>query len=601
MNHNPAATMEQLQQENTRLKAQLATANAEHRASLVPCTTSADESFRSLADQAPAMIWLADKLGKIEYFSQKWLSFTGLSAVELTNGWLSNVHPNDVSLCRTVFKRALECREGFSVEYRLRRCDGKYCFMLDTCVPRFHADGEFAGFIGSCIDISDRRQALEDLRQSETRFRAVFEHAATAIGLVEPESGVVLECNHALQRILGYTPDEISSMPWTEYTHPEDVEPNLSQYNRMLLGEIDHFHLDKRFIHKDGHVVWGRLTSSIVREADCPVYVVGLVEDITERKNTEERLSWTESLLRAAMASPSPFGYFAVDKHTDGILYFNQRFCQIWGVEEQAEQMTNGRLKNGQLLRACEDLVCNPEILSSIAGREQSEDEIHFRDGRVVRRFSTIIRDEHSTHLGRFYVFEDITERKQLEQALRTAKLEADQAREQAEVLACTDYLTRLFNRRAFMDRFQSEFSRARREKTSLSLILADVDRFKSINDQHGHLAGDLALQRFAKCLTDSCRTYDFIGRYGGEEFIICLPNTNQEQAAKVAERIRSAVDALRLPVPHSQGIISITASLGVASLGKDTEHDEDWLIKLADDAMYQAKIGGNAVHVAAQ
>lgn len=546
-----------------------------------------------LAEQAPVMIWATDGQGQRQFFNRRWQEFTGLTAGQLAGGaWLDCVHPADRASLLAISQQAIADQTGFSASYRLRRADGQFRQIQDTGSPRYQPDGALSGYVGVCFDVTARRQALRDLHQSEARFRTVFERAAIAIGVVDVDTKATVECNPALERMLGYSAEEISRLPWTTYTHPDDLEPNLTLHQRLLRGEIDHFVIEKRFIHRSGQIVWGRLTASLVLDHGQPLYVVGLVEDITEHKLTRERLSWTESLLRAAMASPSPFGYYAVDRQSGRILYFNQRFCQIWGIVDLAEEMMQGSIRNSQLLERCQRLVTNLPLPGSIGDQEQTEDELQFHDGRTVRRFSTRIRDEAGHHLGRFYVFEDITERKQLEQALLAAKQEA-------EVLACTDYLTGLLNRRAFMDRFGEEMNRAKRSGGQLSLILADVDGFKAINDRYGHLAGDVALQRFAQCLREHCRRYDFIARYGGEEFIICLPQTTREQATMVAERIRLASSQLLLQVPHRPDEFRLTASLGVATLDQQRDHDEDWLIKLADDAMYRAKSRGNSVEVA--
>jgi len=158
--------------------------------------------------------------------------------------------------------------------------------------------------------------------------------------------------------------------------------------------------------------------------------------------------------------------------------------------------------------------------------------------------------------------------------------------------LAATDFLTGLLNRRFFMERLETEISRSARESTNLSVIIADIDYFKRVNDTWGHQAGDLVLREFARCLTTQCRSYDFIGRYGGEEFIVCLPRTNSAQAAAVAERMRAAVERLTVPLP-SGDLVSVTCSFGVAALDELADRDIDALINLADKALYRAKAEG--------
>lgn len=124
------------------------------------------------------------------------------------------------------------------------------------------------------------------LQQLETIFRL----APVGIGIVDLD-GQTIMANDTLRLMLGYTPDEFASKPWVDYTHPDDVQPNIDLHVRMAAREIDHFALEKRFICKDGSVVWASLTSSMVYAADgSPDYVIGMVQDITERKRLEERL-----------------------------------------------------------------------------------------------------------------------------------------------------------------------------------------------------------------------------------------------------------------------------------------------------------------------
>lgn len=166
--------------------------------------------------------------------------------------------------------------------------------------------------------------------------------------------------------------------------------------------------------------------------------------------------------------------------------------------------------------------------------------------------------------------------------------------------LANTDSLTGVLNRRAFMERIQVEICRSVRENVPLSLILADIDHFKQINDQYGHQVGDLVLQRFAGVITAYCRGYDFVGRYGGEEFVVCLPGIDCLKASSVAERMRRGIEATRISIPNSVHEISITTSFGVASLRIESEESPDSVIGRADNAMYQAKHEGrNRIHVA--
>jgi two-component system chemotaxis response regulator CheY len=164
-------------------------------------------------------------------------------------------------------------------------------------------------------------------------------------------------------------------------------------------------------------------------------------------------------------------------------------------------------------------------------------------------------------------------------------------AREEAR--ATRDALTGLPNRRALCDQARAEISRAVRERTSVGVIMVDLDDFKSINDRFGHAAGDEALRRVAGVLQESRRAYDFTGRWGGDEFLVILPGATASQAGRVAERIRAAIHAIELPVAGTS-TASVRASLGVAAaIPAQSPVGLDELLARADDAMYRTKRDG--------
>ncbi|WP_089941911.1 GGDEF domain-containing response regulator [Candidatus Entotheonella palauensis] len=169
--------------------------------------------------------------------------------------------------------------------------------------------------------------------------------------------------------------------------------------------------------------------------------------------------------------------------------------------------------------------------------------------------------------------------------------------REELRTQATHDSLTRLLNRAATCDILQRELERAEREQLPLSIILADIDFFKRINDTYGHLAGDAVLRETSQNMKAVVRPYDGIGRYGGEEFLLVLPGCDNEGAATLAERIRESIESN--PLALAEGIIPITLSLGVAS--NDITQNMEGLIGAADAALYRAKNNGrNRVEIAA-
>jgi len=160
------------------------------------------------------------------------------------------------------------------------------------------------------------------------------------------------------------------------------------------------------------------------------------------------------------------------------------------------------------------------------------------------------------------------------------------EARKQIEKLATTDGLTEIFNRRHLISRFEEEFERTKRLKKELGCILLDIDRFKSINDNYGHCVGDEVLKEVANRTKNSIRPYDIFGRYGGEEFMIVLPETDFEATKNLAERIRNIIK--ENPIED----INVTVSLGAAVIqNKDKSIDD--IVKRADSGLYKAKNAG--------
>jgi len=191
-------------------------------------------------------------------------------------------------------------------------------------------------------------------------------------------------------------------------------------------------------------------------------------------------------------------------------------------------------------------------------------------------------------------MIQDVTRRKLAEQQL-------EEANRELERLATTDGLTGLLNRRTVLDGLERELGRCRRLGHPLAVVLADVDHFKRVNDTHGHLAGDRVLVRVARVLQASCRPYDLAGRYGGEELLLVLPETDADQARSAAERLRRAIADTPARLDTGQAL-SVTVSLGVAESAPGAEESVAGLVGRADDALYLAKDQGrDRVCVAAQ
>ncbi len=179
--------------------------------------------------------------------------------------------------------------------------------------------------------------------------------------------------------------------------------------------------------------------------------------------------------------------------------------------------------------------------------------------------------------------FEPLELRARLSTGNRILRLE-----EQLVSMASRDALTALLNRGAIVDALNSELARAQRNGTPVGILMADVDHFKKINDTRGHLVGDVVLQQVACQLIASVRKYDSVGRYGGEEFLVVLPDCDELTALKLAERIRLAV---RKQWGNKQDLPDVTISIGVTASAQQA--NAEFLLRQADEALYRAKNNG--------
>ena len=199
------------------------------------------------------------------------------------------VHPDDRERLDRAIQDYLSGKTSqFEVEHRVRREDGSYRWMLTRGVAVRDPAGRPIRFIGSCIDITDHRHAQEALRESEGRFRGTFENAAVGIAHKDAD-GRFLRVNETYCEIVGYTRAELLARTFQDITYAEDLETELEQYLSLMRGELPSYSLEKRYIRKDGSLIWIDVSISLQRDAaGQPAYAIAVLQDISERKRLEE-------------------------------------------------------------------------------------------------------------------------------------------------------------------------------------------------------------------------------------------------------------------------------------------------------------------------
>jgi diguanylate cyclase (GGDEF)-like protein/PAS domain S-box-containing protein len=250
---------------------------------------------------------------------------------------------------------------------------------------------------------------------------------------------------------------------------------------------------------------------------------------------------------------------------------YNRAFRHMFGLPED----------NGAMPTPLDglDRLSDQDLLAEGKGRLTCEVALEMEGGqRTVMLSKGLLTGENSVVTGTIGLITDITERKSMERQLRQ--------------LATTDDLTGTLNRRAFFAAAEQEMERAVRYGNAVSVVMFDLDHFKQVNDSHGHAVGDQALREAATALRASLRDVDILGRLGGEEFAVLLPETPLAGAVEVAERLRHAISAIRIPLEGGRPPLTLTASLGVAERLAE-EITVDKVLARADLALYRAKADG--------
>jgi PAS domain S-box-containing protein len=222
----------------------------------------------------------------------------GYSEEDLSGGlprFMELVHPDDQAPVWAEIRRVLDTKDPYRQEYRVRTKDGRYLLVKDQGYFYINDGGSLIRMVGFISDITDQRRAEEELRASEQRFRNSFVHSAAGMVLLDLD-GRFVEANRAYSEITGYPQAELESLTFLDITHPEDIDRCAQPFRQMLNGEIASYVIEKRYVRKDGGLVWARISSKLLRDSsNNPSHAVVIAEDITERKRVEEQLgtlSW---------------------------------------------------------------------------------------------------------------------------------------------------------------------------------------------------------------------------------------------------------------------------------------------------------------------
>src|SRR5262249_623396 len=389
-----------------------------------------EQRWRSLTEALPQLVWSATPDGACDYFSTQWTEHTGVPETDLLGWrWLATLHPDDREPTRRLWTDSVAGRGPYDVEYRVRRRDGVYRWYKTRGTPIRDSEGIIVKWFGTCTDITDLREIEEALRASEERFRGTFETAAVGIAHRDA-TGRFLLVNEKFCAIVGYSREELLQKTMRDITHPDDLAASIDAFKALWQGESPTFGLEKRYVRKDGSLVWGELFASLQPDpAGKPAYDMGIIKAVPEAKRLEEGLRASEERRRLILDNAHD-AFVAMS--ADGLIAEWNRQAEITFGWPRAEAVG----------RVLSDIIIPPQFRE--AHKRGLANFLATGEGPVLNRVPAVPALRRAgrespaeisiapVRLGEQYLFaafiRDVTERKRAEEELRQAKEAAEAA-----------------------------------------------------------------------------------------------------------------------------------------------------------------------------
>jgi len=546
---------------------------------------TAEVERNAFFSQTVDMLAIVDHENRLLEMNPAWTRVLGWSEEELKSRPIVDfLHPEDVE--RTLVEAArIHAGEdpvpGFANRYMTKSLEYRWL--------EWNSSDLYDNKLYCCVrDVTQRIEADEALKLSELRFQDL---AANVPGMVYQFEWFpvgrsrFIYVSPKVMDLVGLSPESLLADADSigKLIHPEDLPGYLSSLEECS-RDLKYRYWEGRHVLQDGRTIWTSLSSLPRQIADGGVLWTGLLQDITERKLLDEKIAKSENLYRSLLTSLSE-GVMLISADNGEIQACNQSAQKILGLSE--ESIVGHLIRNNSWSIMSEDgsamdYVDMPSYVAIHTGKSVQNRIVGVEiPGRGLRWLSfsaePLFKEGETAPYAAVTSFFDVTDVKELTQKL--------------EYQAHVDFLTGAYSRGYFYELSNIELSRAQRYQTTFSLMLLDIDYFKKINDQYGHDAGDIALKKLVGILKETLRDLDIIGRFGGEEFIVLLPQASINNTKIIAERLRKLVSNEAI-WDASGNLIKMTVSIGIAELTPDI-NTIDAIIKIADNALYQAKQGG--------
>jgi len=416
------------------------------------------------------------------------------------------------------------------------------------------------------FDITEQWKAKRELEF----YKNLFEDSLNEIYIFHPQTLKFIAVNRGARENLGYSQEELKEKTLLDLTPDFTLQSFKELLEPLLRGQQKQLIFDTMHRRKDGSLYPAEIHLELM-EFDKEKVYTALVIDITERRKIEKELKERNEILSTIMESAGDAIIMLDDKGK--VTFWNPAAERILGYSEEeiiGKDLHMFMIQDMRLYEAYREAFKRFRSTGkgSVVGKTVEMKTRHKNGYEIDVELSlSAVKIKDAWHaIG---IIRDISERKRFEELLYRQSI--------------TDPLTNIYNRRFFMQMLEQEIERTKRNKKPFSLVMFDLDHFKNINDRFGHAAGDIVLRSVADTVKGRIRKTDYFARWGGEEFIILLPETSLDDAVALAEELRKQISMMEL-----EGIDKITASFGVTEY-RDTDTIDTVLIRV-DNMLYEAK-----------
>ena len=473
--------------------------------------------------------------------------------------------------------QVIESKAAFRGEVPCADSTVKHLKFEHLIVPVIDAQGQVEALVGTARNMTERDQLEDDLKREKMIADTIIESAPGPFFMIDEQFNLV-RGNSDLKRQTGYSVEQLKGSSMLATFHEDDRA--LAAVKFLTAFATGYARLEVRVLTCDHGVRCYLKTARRFLIAGVP-YLAGFCIDVTDRKLSEDALE-REKQFSDALIESTPGAFYVIDAEGNFVRW-NNYLSQLTGL-------TNTELRSRPLLLSIHE---DDRPRAAAIMKEALESGFAKAELRVLTQ-------EHGARLfsmtARSFTVGPCT----YLVGIGTDTTEWLAKIKNLEHEAWTDPLTQVASRSHFMEMARLEFARCRRYGHALSLWMLDVDHFKDVNDTYGHPAGDLALQSLVKTNQQGLRDWDILGRLGGEEFSVLLPETQTDQALLVAERVRQAVASARVALSPGMSV-GLTVSIGIAT-ARQEDVDIESLLSRADQALFEAKrTGRDKVCVAEQ